>query len=213
MKTLQHSVSAGVLVGILAAATPALAVPIQWTSGSGGNDHYNEVITTTANWNTANTNATTAGGYRRASRRLTKTTSSPSFWISRTAGPTTVCLPEELASVVMILVTQFTFVWTNGDPFGYSNFSTGDPNGGLDTARHLSMCGGVRVDGTCNPASPTLFGNWIDRDKTDSNATRLAVDGRGTTPIRAPFPSRRRSSCSAPSLVGLGAKYRRRRKA
>ena len=46
-----------VVVLSFAVASPALAVPIQWTVGAGGNDHYYEFISTPVTWDTALTAA------------------------------------------------------------------------------------------------------------------------------------------------------------
>jgi hypothetical protein len=48
----------------LAASTSTLAVPIQWTSGAGGNGHWYEVIfDRSKGWNAASADAVSRGGY------------------------------------------------------------------------------------------------------------------------------------------------------
>ena len=41
----------------LAAGAPVVAAPVQWTAGSGGNNHYYEFVTPGTDWTTARTNA------------------------------------------------------------------------------------------------------------------------------------------------------------
>ena len=48
-----HFLPVAVFLMVVLFAAPALAVPVQWTSASGGNDHWYELVTETLNWSDA----------------------------------------------------------------------------------------------------------------------------------------------------------------
>lgn len=54
----RKSLNAAAVAWTLTAAGVAQAVPVQWTIGSGGNDHYYELITPHVSWTQARVNAT-----------------------------------------------------------------------------------------------------------------------------------------------------------
>ena len=97
----------------------------QWSAVNGGNNHYYMATSAAMNWSDADALATSKGGYlatiqSQAENDFLQATFFPvaaeAFWIGlhRTA-----------------LHTQ-SFVWTNGEPLAFTNWSPGEPNDNLN---------------------------------------------------------------------------------
>ena len=114
--------------------TGAPADPIQWTVGSGGNDHFYEAFLVTGDWNAADAAASAAGGYLATILSAAENdfvhglvVGNDSFWYTdganNTQGPWLGGLqpagsPEPGGG----------WEWVTGEPWGYENWAPGEPN-------------------------------------------------------------------------------------
>jgi len=140
-------------------ATTALAAPVQWSTVSGGNDHYYELITAPLDWVSARSDATSrqhAGfqGY------LTSITSQAeqNFVLNVIAGQPAVWTGGA------DLFNEGTWTWhdgpehgtifhQNGVNIGYNAFIGSEPNGGTgENALETGFFGSFWNDG-CGPAA------------------------------------------------------------
>ena len=99
------------------------AAPIQWTSASGGNDHFYELISSPLTWQNANTAAAalshlglpghlvTIASAAENAFLVTNGLASPNPWIGFND-----------------FAVEGTFVWVTGEPVTYTNWGTGEPN-------------------------------------------------------------------------------------
>jgi hypothetical protein len=125
-------VSLSILALALAAQTAA-AAPVQWTTGSGGNGHWYELVTELSTWVNARTSAaarTHAGvnGYL-----ATITSAAEQAFLNTAVNPTSVAAwlgGSDLAQ-------EGTWLWVTepGGPIPviYANWATAEPNNQIDT--------------------------------------------------------------------------------
>lgn len=122
---------------ILCSASPiAVTGPIQWTSGSGGNDHFYQLFFDNATgggiaWTAANTYATSIGQHlvtltSAAEENFVNTTFNPSMPSgSGNAGGT--CCPHFWIGLFSPTANG-TYQWVTGEALGYTNWIPGEPN-------------------------------------------------------------------------------------
>ncbi len=121
---------------LLALSQAAEAAPVQWTVGSGGNDHWYEYVATPGTYSQAETGAAaTIGGYL-----ATITSTGENAFI------TGLLTPDVAAAYLggTDTATEGTWVWGTLEPFSYTNWTAGEPNdsGGED---YLSIYGAFAV--------------------------------------------------------------------
>jgi len=125
MKSPFHSVALAA-VGLVALVTSASALPIQWTTGTGANGHYYELVAETDTWATANTSATNRGGYL-----VTLTSANENLWVTNnilSAVGTGVNVWLGLFQQPGSVEPAGGWSWVTGEAFTYSNWNTGEPN-------------------------------------------------------------------------------------
>lgn len=116
-----------VMAASLACATSAMAAPVQWTVGSGGNDHWYEFISTSVTWQNAFTaaNAASYGGMNGYLATITSANEN-----SFVAGVANGALAWLGGSDAGNAVNSWT--WRNGPEnglaFTYTNWNGGEPN-------------------------------------------------------------------------------------
>lgn len=137
-------------IGVAAAflATSAHAVPIQWSSAAGGNDHWYEFVTTPATWGEANTGASTRSHNGLAGHLLTLTSQAEKDFVN---GALLNGANTWLGA--MRLTGQNAFAWVAGPETGtvffdggvlpgqYSSFWAGEPNGLAGGENFVEMWG------------------------------------------------------------------------
>jgi hypothetical protein len=224
MRGLRGAVSIFLLVGVLAVASPAQAVPIQWSSGSGANNHWYEVITSAVNWAAATTGATSLGGYL-----ATITSADENAFVANLVAAAS-SVNNTNGAWLGGHNPSGGFVWSggpeSGNAFTYTNWSSGDPNGGANSA--VVICSGIASvtptgTGSCTPppTGVTTLGQWIDRDKTDQPGSPAGTADRWyyavewtTTPpgVTTAAPEPATLVMFGTGMLGLAARYRKRRK-
>ena len=155
------------LLGML---TPLGAVPIQWSSSVGGNDHFYELIDRGdfIAWLDAQAAAQVAGGYL-----ASITSQAENDFIAGLTGGLEAYVGATDAAV------EGAFVWVNGDPFGYSNWAFNEPNNDVAPA---SPEGEDYV--VINPPNNPL-GTWNDLPNSPLRVTAYVVE-YDTTPVPEP---------------------------
>lgn len=189
-----------VLAMTLALAAPAaIAGPVLWDSGTGGNDHYYELVTTPAAWSDARLDAA-ARSYNGLQGYLASVTSlaENNFILNLIAGQPAVWIGgTDLGS-------DGTWYWVdgpedgqifyqNGSPVAFSGFPGGEPNGGTSE----------------NALETGFFGiYWNDRPETQPWAYIVEYGGvaAATTPVPAPAGA----TLLIAGLLGLGWASRRK---
>jgi len=143
---------------LAACAVSASAAPVQWTSASGGNDHWYDVITSPApqapaywTWDLAVADAAARGGYLATLTSADEDAfvfslvNSPSYWFidgaNNEEGPR-IGLSDPAGN--------FNWTWVTGETYAYHNWAAGEPNneGSEDSAvffdNYLPNVGGNR---------------------------------------------------------------------
>ncbi len=143
-------------------ASPAHAVPIQWTVGSGGNGHFYELIIVEPHisWSDAQLQAAALGGYlatitSQAENDFIATALTPSpdsgiaGWLGGLQNPLNPAYSEPGGG----------WEWITGESFGYTNWFPGEPSdspgNGIDLAGnedHFAFYGGRSIG--CNVERP-----------------------------------------------------------
>ncbi len=110
---------------VLSLAHDTQASLIQWPTSSGGNGHYYMVTDQTMTWTDADTLATSLGGYL-----ATVQSAAENDFLRDNFFPDNV--PGNTSQIFWIglndAANEGTFVWSNGEPVGYTNFEPGEPN-------------------------------------------------------------------------------------
>ena len=121
-------------------AISASAAPIQWTAGSGGNDHWYDIVAAPNpqspsywTWDLAVADASARGGYlatltsaQEDAFVFTNLANNPAYWFLDGAGNEEG--PRFGLSNPDVGVT-FTWTWDHaGEPYAYSNWAGGEPN-------------------------------------------------------------------------------------
>ena len=127
------------LAGIssLLLTAPALATPIQWTVGSGGNGHYYDIIRVPAgiSWTAANNAALAANGHLATITSsaeglfvYTNLVDNPIYWNQEPGG-------SDLGPWLGAYQTSdngsqasLNWVWVTGEPWSYTDWHSGEPN-------------------------------------------------------------------------------------
>ncbi len=131
----------GIIALLATGAVSADASPIQWTSASGGNNHWYDYIAYTSLWDDANTHAQTQeyAGINGHLVTLTSAEENTFVWDSLNAsfpnsfnawlGGYQVSSPSEPAAT-----PSSDWAWVTGEEWSYTNWSTtyGEPNDGGD---------------------------------------------------------------------------------
>jgi hypothetical protein len=127
----------------------AQALPIQWSSDIGGNDHYYEAVdlaTDTFSWNTANADANLRTYAGLQGHLATLTSAAETAFIVATF--------PQAAQGLGYLIGGFQapgspepaggWQWVTGEPFVYTNWAAGEPNnsGGTEDVIHLRNSSG-----------------------------------------------------------------------
>jgi hypothetical protein len=118
----------------LAISTPALAVPIQWTSAAGGNGHWYEVVVDgSKGWNAASAAAVAAGGYLVTITSAAEQSFINSTLFGGTASGSTVSNESLIGSWWMgatDTASEGTWQWVKaGEAFGaFTNWGSGQPD-------------------------------------------------------------------------------------
>lgn len=142
MKTLLATICA------LSFGTAAFAAPIQWSSATGGNDHYYEFVTTAVTWDSASADAQSRTHLGLNGHLLTLTSMAEKDFVNSSllSGANTWLGAERVG-------TTNSFVWAVGPETGevffdngpigtaYSSFWSGEPNGQTGGEDKVEMWG------------------------------------------------------------------------
>lgn len=115
-----------VMTAFAVLALHATAVPIQWSSAAGGNDHYYEIVLTDSDWFDANTEAATRqfNGLQGHLATITSQAEDQFIYdnfISGTDGNFWIGLTDE--------ITEDLYQWVTGETSSYFNWGNGgEPN-------------------------------------------------------------------------------------
>jgi len=120
----------------LGLATSAGAAPVQWTSASGGNDHWYEVIWAHANltWNQANAAAQSLVHDGETGYLASITSAAEQAFLNGVNNAFTTASSSHHGTYVTAWIgandaaVDGAFEWTSGEAFGYSNWAGGEPN-------------------------------------------------------------------------------------
>ena len=112
-------------------ATTAHAVPIQWSTTAGGNDHYYELVTTLQSWDSARADALSRVHAGLAGYLVNITSSAENQFLLNTFSPGNF---GGLWTGGNDVANVNNFVWADGPEAGqafvYNGFYPGEPNGG-----------------------------------------------------------------------------------
>ena len=128
-------------------ASAVTAVPIQWTSASGGNDHWYDIETNLQNWDAARADATSRVWNGLQGYLVSITSAAENAFILNTFTPSAF---GALWTGGTDAETEGTFVWAdspesttpfyqNGRPTGYDQFVQGEPNDSLGAEDHVEI--------------------------------------------------------------------------
>jgi len=135
------------------------ASPIQWTSGSGGNNHYYELFSTPAGFAAAQTSATGLGGYL-----VTITSSGENAFVAALVGPSSAAWLGGFQSAANPGYSEpgGGWAWANGDTFSYTNWK----NTGFAEPNDVANSGGIDISGNEDhlgiSTDPSFGGRWYD---------------------------------------------------
>jgi hypothetical protein len=143
---------------LAACALSASAAPIQWTTVSGGNGHWYDVVTSPDpqthdywTWDLATADASSRGGYLATLTSLDEDSfvfslvDDPSYWVLDGAGN-----EEGPRFGLSDPAGNFQWAWTTGETFSYAHWAGGEPNSegtedsGVFFDNHLPNVGGNR---------------------------------------------------------------------
>ena len=109
----------------LSVSSPAIAAPVQWTTASGGNNHWYELVTGTTwiGWLAANSAATGSTFMGMTGYLASITSAAEDVFVSAL----------NLAGFDAWLggsdsVSEGIWTWTTGEAWGYTNWNGGEPN-------------------------------------------------------------------------------------
>jgi len=165
---MKHSIvknCAVAVAGMALAGISASAVPFQWSIGDGGNDHWYEAVVASPgiSWAEANAGAVGMGGYL-----ATLTSASENQWVYRnvvvpafgTGNGGTEGAQAWLGGYPIRQQPDPTgWAWVTGEPWSYTEFGGGEPNGDAGGWGYLSI---------------NRFGDWTWNDE---GAWPLGVGG------------------------------------
>ncbi len=116
------------LLFLVLGLSTAGAVPIQWSSAVGGNDHFYDLILSddVISWHESQAAAQAAGGYL-----ASITSSAENDFVTALTGGVEAYIGATDEGL------EGTFVWINGDPFGFANWAFGEPNDDMGPASPL----------------------------------------------------------------------------
>jgi hypothetical protein len=180
-------------VSILTMSSAAFSTPIQWTVGSGANNHYYDIIRVPGgvSWTAANTAALAANGHlatiTSAEEGLfvyANLVDNPIYWNQEPGG-------SDLGPWLGAYQTSdnggqanSNWVWVTGEPWSYSNWHSGEPNNftGL-LENYLSY--------KCAPTATCRSAQWNDLpDNVSAFGTAvLAYVIEWDAPTAVPAPS------------------------
>jgi hypothetical protein len=187
-------------------ASVAFSAPIQWTSASGGNNHFYEAVLATPGitWTGASANATAAGGY------LATLTSAPenSFVFGLLAGNTNYWVTDSAGNKQGPWLGGFQppgsvepgggWSWVTGEAFTFTAWSAGEPNNSGSVEDSLQFFS----PGSGTPSSP----RWNDAHGSNGNVRGYIVEFN-TLPV--PEPSS--FAMFAAGILVMGSAARRRK--
>lgn len=191
------------LVALTGAVTGFAQTFVQWTSASGGNDHYYALTLSATDWQTAENYAVSQGGH------LASITSAPEQSFINTTFLTgsreQLPLWIGLTDVPNGVGSRNYTSWTTGEPLGYSNWLSTEPNNNTPGEDYVTINWNVTWD-------PAKKGTWND---TPLNGTTL-FGGTTTGPYYGLIESAIPEPSTYAALAGLGtlgfAGFRRRRR-
>lgn len=180
------------LIGaLLLASTTTFAAPVQWTAGSGGNDHWYEYIATGTTWEIAYTNALASsylglGGYLATVTSAAENTFITDFVTADTAwlGGTDEWKASDESD-------EGTWKWASGPEAGlvftFSSWAGGEPNnccGGED--RLVTNWGAYAWNDIGSPAFPDYAVGYVVEYSSNPapEPLSLALFGAGLAGLR-----------------------------
>ena len=128
---MRTSIIAAVIVvtSAVLAVERANAVPIQWTAGGGGNDHWYELVRSQVSWTAAESAAGSATYLGLDGHLATITSEAENTFIRDSIAI------NELAWIGLTdQDSEGSFEWVTGETVSYSNWNSGEPNnfGGIE---------------------------------------------------------------------------------
>jgi hypothetical protein len=127
---------------LAAAATPALAVPVQWTTASGGNGHYYEYVPTYLSWHNANAAANAATYNGLAGTLATPTSAAETSFLNSAFTSGGVTPLGWLGGYQDTAAPDFSepnggWRWVTGESFSYTNWYPGMPDNYLNQSQNF----------------------------------------------------------------------------
>lgn len=145
----------------LGLAAPAAAAPVQWTTASGGNDHWYEVIYLGGGeitWDQANISAQSMSHDGETGYLASITSAAEQAFLNILNHAYAVASPFHNSYYVTAWIgandvaTEGAWEWTSGEAFSYTNWSGGEPNNYLNEDHVQGWWSGDRWNdcrGTC----------------------------------------------------------------
>ncbi len=150
---------------LVTVAASSFAIPLQWNSGNGGNNHYYEMVIFNSTWLEAKAAAESAGGYL-----VTITSAAENLWITNNVLTT---VDSSLHTWIGLYQPSGSpepaggWSWITGEAFSYSNWYIGEPNNffGNESYGHF--------EGNSNAADGR---RWNDIRNNPQNITSYVVE-------------------------------------
>lgn len=148
----------------LSSAAPAAATPVQWTAGSG---HFYELVASPISWSEALISAQSSLLGGTPGHLATVTSSSEEDFILQSFGS----VPLQTGGGVWIGLSdaaqEGTFVWVTGEALSYTNWQSGEPNGGtFENFGETVFFGGGTSSGWNDLPGSSVRGYLIEWDTT-----------------------------------------------
>lgn len=154
----------------LLTTTSAYAVPIQWSSADGGNDHYYDVVSTTPqSWEASVADAAATTYLGMTGHMVTITSAEENTFVFD--------LMQSIGHVSFLggsdSVTEGLWQWVTGETWDYENWSPGEPNNCCGGEDYLSFLGN---------------GTWYDIQGLNQGNGYIIEFGTFGGPVNVPEP-------------------------
>jgi hypothetical protein len=157
-----HRAATALAAALIVAGAPVLATPIQWTIGSGGNGHYYDVVGTTMTWAEARDYARSLQ-YLSLPGHLASFTSAPEWdFVWQYYYAHGISINQDWLGGFQADKTSEPaggWQWVTGEGWGYTAWSTGEPNNSGGAEDYLQVAGGSKWN---DIAGTNRFGSLVE---------------------------------------------------